>query len=278
MEDSLHPNRILVGAEAPWAFEVMRRLYQPLLANGCKLIETDINTAELAKHACNAFLALKVSYANALARICERADADVVAVTDVMGADPRIGPSFLQAGLGYGGSCFPKDLLAFDRLSSKAGYEFPLLREISRINEEALVAAVDKIREGLWNLDDKRVALLGLSFKPGTDDVRFAPALALARMLISEGAEVVGYDPQAMPHAKEEVAELEVAPDPYEAASGAHCLVVCTEWREFLEIDLTRLKTVMAYPFVVDGRNLFDPNTMRDAGFTYYPTGRPQVE
>jgi UDPglucose 6-dehydrogenase len=278
VEDSLHPDRILVGAEAPWVFEVMRRVYQPLLANGCRLIETDINTAELAKHACNAFLALKVSFANALARICERADADVVAVADVMGADARIGRSFLHAGLGYGGSCFPKDLQAFDRLSSKLGYDFPLLREIARINDEAVTATVEKIREGLWNLEDKRVALLGLSFKPGTDDIRFAPALALARLLIAEGAAVVGYDPQGMANAKEDLGELEVAPDPYEAAAGAHCVVLCTEWPEFLELDLDRLRSLMAYPLVVDGRNVFDPDVMRVAGFTYYPTGRARVE
>jgi UDPglucose 6-dehydrogenase len=278
VEDSLHPDRILVGAETPWAFEVMRRVYQPLLDDGCRLIETDINTAELAKHACNAFLALKVSFANALARICERADADVVAVADVMGADARIGRSFLQAGLGYGGSCFPKDLQAFDRLAGKVGYDFPMLREIARINDEAIVATVEKVREALWNLDDKRVALLGLSFKPETDDVRFAPALALARVLISEGAHVVGYDPQAMANAKDDLPELEVASDPYEAASGAHCVVLCTEWPEFLELDLDRLREAMSYPLVVDGRNIFDSGTMKAAGFTYYPTGRPHVE
>lgn len=277
VHDSLHPDRILVGAESPWVFQVMRRLYDPLIRDGGRLIETDINTAELAKHACNAFLALKVSYANALARICERAGADVVAVADVMGADPRIGRHFLDAGLGYGGSCFPKDIQAFERLSSRLGYDFTLLREVARVNEETLDAALEKVREGLWNLEDKRVALFGLSFKPGTDDVRFAPAVALGRRLIQEGAQVVGYDPQAMSNAKEELPELQTASDPYEAARDAHCAVICTEWPEFADLDLERLKGVMAYPFVVDGRNLLDPGVMRDAGFAYSPTGRPAV-
>jgi UDPglucose 6-dehydrogenase len=277
VEDSLHPDRILVGAESPWAFGVMRELYRPLIDNGCRVIETDINTAELAKHACNAFLALKISYANALARVCELAGADVVAVAEVMGSDPRIGPSFLQAGLGYGGSCFPKDLQAFDALATRLGYDFSLLREIARINDEALEAIVQKIRDGLWNIEDKTVALFGLAFKPETDDVRFAPALALARRLMDEGARVVGYDPQAMANAKEEMSDLEVASDPWEAARGAHCVVLCTEWSEFQELDLSALKEEMTTPFIVDGRNLFRAEDMRALGFTYSPTGRPLV-
>jgi UDPglucose 6-dehydrogenase len=277
VEDALRPHRILVGAEASWAFEVMRDLYRPLLQQGCRLIETDIATAELAKHACNAFLALKISYANALARLCERAGADVVAVAEVMGSDPRIGPEFLRAGLGYGGYCFPKDLQAFERLASRFHYDFPLLREIARINDEALEATLEKVREGVWNLEGKRVAVLGLSFKPGTDDVRFSPAVALARRLLAEGATVVGYDPQALANAKEELPELEVAGDPYEAAAGAHCLVVATDWPAFRALDLARLRAAMTYPLVVDGRNLFDPGEMRAAGFSYYPTGRPPV-
>ncbi|MDH5225582.1 MAG: UDP-glucose/GDP-mannose dehydrogenase family protein, partial [Actinomycetota bacterium] len=191
LQDAMHPERILVGAASESAFAVMRRLYEPFTAAGSRLIETDIRTAELAKHACNAFLALKISYANALARLCERADADVVAVTEVMGADSRIGPAFLNAGLGYGGYCFPKDLVAFDHLATSVGYDFAMLREVERVNDEAVDATVDKIRDALWNLDDKRVALLGLAFKPGTDDVRIAPALVLAERLRALGATVV---------------------------------------------------------------------------------------
>jgi UDPglucose 6-dehydrogenase len=277
IRDTLEPDRILVGTETASAIDVMRRIYEPLTRRGIPLIETDLMTAELAKHACNAFLALKVSFANAMARICERAGADVVSVADIMGADPRIGRAFLDAGLGYGGFCFPKDLAAFDRLVERLGANLPLLREIARINEEAVEATAEKVKEALWNLEDKRVALLGLAFKPDTDDVRFAPALALARLLQSQGAHVVGYDPKAAASAKGELPELEVVPDPYDAAAGADCVVLCTEWDEFRALDLGRLKGAMAHPLVIDGRNLFDPETMRKLGFTYYPTGRPPV-
>jgi UDPglucose 6-dehydrogenase len=255
----------------------MRRLYEPLIRDGAKLIETDIETAELAKHASNAFLALKVSYANALARVCELAGADVTAVADVMGSDPRIGRAFLDAGLGWGGYCFPKDLQAFDRLSSRLGYDFGLLREVERINDEAIDAAVEKIRDALWNLEDKRVALLGLSFKPRTDDVRLSPALSLARRLIAEGAATVGYDPEAGANAKSEVPDLEVAPSVYDALDGAHCMVVCTDWDEFRSIDLPRARELLAHPIVVDGRNMFDPQVMRAHGFVYYGTGRAHL-
>jgi UDPglucose 6-dehydrogenase len=278
VEDSLRPDRILVGAGSAEAFDAMRRLYAPLVEAGARLIETDIATAELAKHACNAFLSLKISFANALARVCELAGADVVTVADVMGHDPRIGRAFLDAGLGFGGYCFPKDLQAFERLAHRLGYEFPLLAEAARINDEAVQAAVAKVRDGLWNLEGKRVALLGLAFKAGTDDVRLSPALAVARRLASDGAEVVGFDPRAGANARAEMPGLEVAPDPYRAAAGAHALVVCTDWPEFRALDLPRLRSRMAYPLVVDGRNLFDPAEMVAAGFVYHPTGRPKAE
>ncbi len=277
VRDAVHPDRVLVGAESEWAFEAMRQLYAPVVAGGCRLIETDIRTAEMAKYATNTFLALKISFVNALARLCERSGADVVAVAEVMGADPRIGDAFLGAGIGYGGSCFPKDLVAFERLAVGLGYEFPLLREIARINDEALEAMVDKVRQALWVLEDKRVGLLGLSFKAGTDDVRFSPALALARRLLEEGARVVGFDPVASANAKADVPELEIAADPYDAAAEADCLVLCTAWEEFRRLDLARLKTVMVHPVMVDGRNAFDPDEMRAAGWAYYPTGRPPV-
>ncbi|HEV2756094.1 MAG TPA: UDP-glucose/GDP-mannose dehydrogenase family protein [Actinomycetota bacterium] len=276
IHDSLHPDRILVGSETDWAFGVMRGVYAPWIDEGYRYIETDVATAELAKHASNAFLALKISFANALARICERAGADVLAIADIMGSDARIGRSFLNAGLGYGGSCFPKDLLAFERLAQDLGYDFPILREVARINEEALDATVDKIVDALWNLEDKRVALLGLSFKPGTDDLRFAPALGLARRLLDRGASVVGYDPVVSDAAVAEVPDLEIADDPYGAAAGAHCVVLCTEWDEFAEIDLAKLKDSLARPIFVDGRNLFAPDQMAEHGFVYYATGRPR--
>jgi UDPglucose 6-dehydrogenase len=277
IRDSLQPERILVGAEDRWAFAVMRRIYEPLTRKGCRLIETDIATAELAKHASNAFLALKISFANALARLAERAGGDVVAVAEVMGSDPRIGRAYLDAGLGFGGSCFHKDLLAFQRVAEELGVYFPLPGEVIRLNEEAIQAAAEKVREALWNVEGKRVALLGLAFKPDTDDVRFAPSLALGRLLLAQGAHVLGYDPKAGANAKAELPELEISVDPYEAAAGADCVVLCTEWDEFRTLDLRRLKDSMAHPLIVDGRNLFDPETMRRYGFTYYPTGRPPV-
>ena len=274
VEDSLNPDRILIGVEAEWAADVMRRLYAPLTDKGAPLIETNIDTAELSKHACNAFLAMKISYINALARLCEKANADVSAVAEVMGADERIGPSFLRAGLGWGGYCFPKDIQAFEHLANRLGYDFPLLREVERINTEAVDAAVDKIRDLLWNLEGKRIALWGLAFKPGTDDVRFAPPLNLARRLLEEEATIVGYDPEASHNAKNELPEIEIASDPYEAVNGAHCLVMCTEWDEFKGVDLGKVKELLAYPIVVDGRNFFDYDEMNELGFTYYPTGR----
>ena len=277
IEDSMRPDRILIGADSPRAFSTMREVYAPLIERGHLLIETDIATAELAKHACNAFLALKISYANALARLCEQSGADVVAVADIMGSDPRIGRAFLNAGLGYGGYCFPKDLAAFERLAARSGYSFPLLREVERINGEAVEATLEKIQDALWNLEGKSVGLLGLSFKPDTDDVRFSPALTLARKLVGEGADVTGYDPQASSAAKSEVPELHVCTDAYEVAAGAHCLVICTDWDEFMDLDLGRLRDVMRYPVVVDARNLFEPTAMRRLGFAYYPTGRPAV-
>jgi UDPglucose 6-dehydrogenase len=277
IRDSLEPDRILVGAESPEAFAVMRDIYAPLIEQGAKFIETNIETAELSKHACNAFLALKISYMNALARMCERSGGDVDSVAEVMGSDERIGRSFLNAGMGYGGYCFPKDLQAFERLASRLGYDFTLLKEVERINDEAVTATAEKIVDVLWNLDGKKITLLGLSFKPDTDDVRFAPALALGRKLEAEGALVVGYDPQAMANAKSELPELEVASDPYTAASGSHCLVLCTEWAEFKTLDLDRLKQAMAYPLIVDGRNMFEPEEMEKHGFSYYPTGRSPI-
>jgi UDPglucose 6-dehydrogenase len=275
--DSLDPARVLVGADSSLAFECMRRLYKPILQRGSRLIETDIATAELSKHACNAFLSLKISFANALARICERSATDVMAVTEVMGSDPRIGRAFLNPGLGYGGYCFPKDLQAFHRLSHRLGYDFPLLQEVARINDEAVEAVAEKVQDALWNLEGKRIGLLGLSFKPGTDDIRLAPALQLARRLLDEGARVVGYDPMALENVRHELPELEPAQSAYHAAEGAHCVVVCTEWDEIGSLDLQRLKRVMAYPVVIDGRNVFDPRAMRAAGFVYYPSGRPPV-
>ncbi|MGH2755754.1 MAG: UDP-glucose dehydrogenase family protein [Actinomycetota bacterium] len=278
VEDSMEPERILIGGSSDHAFVAMRELYEPILKNGGELIETDVATAELSKHACNAFLALKISYANALARICERAGADVEAVTNVMGSDSRIGHAFLNAGLGYGGYCFPKDIVAFERLAESLGYEFPLLGEVARINAEAIDSMMEKIVEALWNMEGKRVALLGLSFKPGTDDTRFSPALALAEKIVASGAEVIGYDPAAAAAAKRDMPALEIATSAYEAVRDAHCVVLCTEWPEFLGLDLVKVRGLLRYPIFIDGRNLFDPADMEKAGLAYQATGRPVTE
>ncbi len=275
IDDAMEPERILVGADSEWAFQAMREVYDHWIRQGCRYIETDLATAELAKHASNGFLALKISYINALARLCERANADVTKVAEAMRSDSRIGEYFLDAGLGYGGSCFPKDLQAFSHLARQLGYDFSLLDEITKINNEAVEATLDKILDALWNLEDKRIALIGLSFKPETDDVRFAPALTIAKRLVEQGATVVGYDPQAGRTAKAELPEIEIAPNPYEAAEHAHCLVLCTEWEEFRNLDLKKLREIMEYPVVVDGRNAFDPDEMERLGFSIYPMGRP---
>jgi UDPglucose 6-dehydrogenase len=256
---------------------VLHRVYQPLIAAGARYHATDVHTAELAKHACNAFLAMKVSFANGLARVCEASGADVVAIADIMGSDPRIGREFLDAGLGWGGYCFPKDLAAFRAQSSKLGYRFRMLEEIEALNDEALDSAVHKVKDALWNLEHKRVLLLGLAFKAGTDDVRESPALRLARRLMEGGACVVGCDPRAGVRAAAALPGLEVADDLYAAAVGAECIVICTDWPEYRDLDLVRLKGIVDVPIIVDCRNLLDIDEVAQSGFTYIPTGRPAV-
>jgi UDPglucose 6-dehydrogenase len=277
IEDSLKPDRILVGSDSPAALRTMKDLYEPMIRDGAEWVETDLATAELAKHACNAFLAMKISFANAMARLCELAGADVEKVTEAMGSDPRIGPAFLKAGIGYGGYCFPKDLAAFENLAGRLGYDFGLLREVAKINDEAVEAALRKIEDALWNLEEKRVAVLGLSFKAGTDDIRLSPSLRLVRLLIDRGAHVVGFDPRAGERAKAEIPEMELADGLYTALEGAHCAVIATEWPEFSEIDLARANETMRFPILVDGRNMLEPAAAAAAGLTYIPTGRPAV-
>jgi UDPglucose 6-dehydrogenase len=275
VRDSLHPERILIGADSEHGAQAMRAVYSPMLNEGVPLIETDVTTAELAKHACNAYLAMKISYANALARLCERLGADVNAVVDVMGADPRIGPAFLGVGLGYGGYCFPKDVAAFRALARRTGYDFALLDEVARINDEAVDAVVDRVKDLAWNLATKRVAVLGLSFKPGTDDVRLSPAMTFVDRLRGAGAEVVGYDPQAAAEASREAPELTIAADEYEAIAGAHIVVAATAWPEFTSLDWTRARDVMADRVVVDACGGLDESAVIHAGLEYHAVGRP---
>ena len=275
IRDSLQPERILVGSDSADALAVMRELYEPFIAQGALWLEMDVATAELAKHACNAFLSMKISFANAMARLCELVGGDVEKVAEAMGSDHRIGREFLAAGLGYGGYCFPKDLAAFEKLASRLGYDFGLLREVARINDEAVQSTFKKIEDALWNLEEKRVALLGLSFKGGTDDTRLSPSLRLAQLLIEQGVEVVGYDPQAGANAKADVPQIQVAPDVATALEGAHCAVIATDWPEFADLDLKHAHGTMAFPIIVDARNMLDPTEAAEAGFTYIPTGRP---
>jgi len=275
VQDTLRPDRIVVGSDDPGGFEAMRKLYGPLVGLGIPLIETDARTAELSKLASNAFLATKISFANALGRVAELTGADVVRITEVMGADMRIGPAFLRAGLGFGGYCLPKDTQTLERIAERAGYDFGLLRAVMLVNEDAVAAVAAKVEEAVWNLEGKRIALLGLAFKSGTDDVRSSPALILARRFADEGAVVVGHDPMAAAEARAAIPELEVADDPYEAITGAHCVVICTEWPEYRELDLDRVCELAAYPIVVDGRNVLDPDRAEIAGLTYLPVGRP---
>jgi UDPglucose 6-dehydrogenase len=274
LEDTLRPDRLVVGSEDARSFAVLRELYAPILAAGHPMIETDPRTAELSKLASNAFLATKISFANALARVSELANADVDGVTAIMGADPRIGSAFLGAGMGFGGYCLPKDIVTLERVAGRLGYDFGMLREAVHVNQEALSAVTRKVEEAVWNLEGKKVALLGVAFKPGTDDVRGAPALALACALRDEGVVVSAYDPMAAAAAAAEDPGLEMADDAYTAADGADCVVICTEWPEFTALDLDRLRSVMRQPAIVDGRNHLDAETVSAAGFQYFPVGR----
>jgi UDPglucose 6-dehydrogenase len=240
---------------------------------------TDINSAELIKHAANSFLALKISYINALSAICEASGADVERVADGIGADRRIGRGFLNAGLGYGGSCFPKDLAAFIAISDELGTPFHLLKEVQRINRAQRERFVKKIRETLWVLRDKRIAVWGLTFKPDTDDVRSSVALDLINDLLREGADVLAYDPKGMDKVREwNLAKGVILVDSaLEAVRDAEALVIATEWKEFEAIDLPEVQKLMHTPIVFDGRNLFNPATMKGLGFRYYAIGRGDI-
>jgi nucleotide sugar dehydrogenase len=272
--DLLEPDRIVIGSNSERALAIMKRVYEPFMA---PIMVTDINSAELIKHAANSFLALKISYINALSAICEASGADIEKVADGIGADKRIGRSFLNAGLGYGGSCFPKDIAAFIAISEQIGEPFQLLREVQRINQYQRERFLKRLRDTLWVLKEKRIAVWGLTFKPDTDDVRSSVAVDLVNDLLREGAQVTAYDPKG----NERVQELNLCPGVHlansalEAVQDAEALVLATEWPDFGNVDLTEVRRRMHTPIVFDGRNLFDPATMRDLGFQYYGIGRP---
>jgi UDPglucose 6-dehydrogenase len=275
--DLMKPDRIVIGGNSDRALALMQKVYEPFVA---PVLVTDINSAELIKHAANSFLALKISYINALAEICENSGADVLKVAEGIGADKRIGRDFLSAGLGYGGSCFPKDIAAFIAISEQLGIPFNLLKEVQCINARQLDRFLDAIREALWVLKDKKLAVWGLAFKPNTDDVRSSVAMSLVERLVAEGADVTAYDPKAMDKARDlpVTGKIKLAASALEAARGAEALIIATEWREFASVDLAELREVMRTPLIFDGRNLIDPVAAADFGFQYRGIGRGVVE
>ncbi|NUN93383.1 MAG: UDP-glucose/GDP-mannose dehydrogenase family protein [Verrucomicrobiae bacterium] len=272
IEDLMNPDRIVIGVMSPRPAPLLRELYAPFACPN--FIVTDINSAELIKHASNSFLALKISYANALAEICEKSGANIEEVVNGMGFDKRIGRAFLNAGPGYGGSCFPKDIAAFIKIADQLGCDFRLLREVQKINASALDRCYQKLRQELWVLKGKTVGILGLAFKPNTDDIRQSPAISLASRLLAEGVRLRAYDPKAMEKAREVLREAIFGSNPYEVAEGCDALLFMTEWDEFRGLDLARLRAAMLHPFVLDARNLFDPAAMASAGIRYRSVGR----
>jgi UDPglucose 6-dehydrogenase len=271
LQDFMNPDRVVIGAHDRSVAEQVAKLYEPLDA---PILITDIYTAEMIKYASNAFLATRISFINEIARIAERVGADVKVVADGMGLDRRIGPSFLEAGIGYGGSCFPKDVKALAAIAEKYDYHPELLTAVMEINRDQRGLVVAKLKECLGPLADKSVGLLGLAFKPNTDDMREAPSLDIARVLLALGAEVRAYDPAAVEKARSILPEIQYKADAYATARGADALVVVTEWNEFRQLDLARVKGLMKNPVLVDGRNIYDPVRMRDLGFTYRGIGR----
>jgi UDPglucose 6-dehydrogenase len=288
--DFLHPDRIVVGVEDEIAERQLKEIYAPVLegkfncpvhAPACPAgpppawLVTTINSAELIKHASNSFLALKISYANMVADLAERLGADIGEVTHAMGMDSRIGPSFLNAGLGFGGFCLPKDLQAFVHLAERSGVDFTLLKEAEKINRRRMDHFVDKIRRALWVIRGKKIGVLGLAFKPNTDDIRFAPAIDLIQLLVADGACVRAYDPEAMEKARTVLPKVEFTASAYDAAQGAEAILIATEWEQFRGLDWERIRDSMARPLVLDGRNMLSPAEMKTRGFEYFSIGRP---
>ena len=276
--DFFYPDRIVIGVESERAEKILKDIYATIKT---RIIVTDINTAELIKHASNSFLAVKISFINAVSRICDLAGADVEKIALAMGLDKRIGKEFLRAGIGYGGFCFPKDVEAFAYISKKVGYDFGLLKEVKAINEAQRHNFVEKVKEHLWILRDKKIAIFGLSFKPDTDDMRFAPSVDIVKAFIREGSYLYLYDPQSMAEAKKifsasgrRTGKVKFCKDSYQAVKDCDCLCLLTEWDEFKKIDLKRVKKLMNYPLIADGRNMFDRGKLVDAGFDYIGMGK----
>jgi len=274
VSDFMNPDRIVVGVRSKKAEKILREVYKPLKA---RIIVTDTNSAELIKHASNSFLATKISFANALSQICDTVGADVLKVVEGMGYDKRIGREFLSAGVGYGGSCFPKDVDAFVRLSEKVGYDFALLREVRNINESQKKLFLKLIEDNMWILKNKTIGILGLAFKPNTDDMRSAPSLDIIKELQKEGAKIKAYDPQAMGKAKKIFSGIKFCKDAYDVCKGADCLIVLTEWDEFEKLNFKKIRQLMNNPLLFDGRNLFNKKEMKKIGFEYYGVGTNSI-
>ncbi len=290
--DFLYPDRVVIGGDSERAVELVQSIYKrledgsyysdltdvpppPEFPGSTCIIRTSAASAELIKHASNAFLAMKISFINAVASVCESVGANVNQVVHGVGSDARIGPRFLNPGIGYGGSCFPKDVMAFRAVARENGYDFRLLDEVMNINEEQRQRFLRKVRSALWTLRGKKLGVLGLAFKGGTDDIRESPALFIAQALLQEGCKIVAYDPAAMERTQEVMTSgIKFAESAYDAAAGSDALLILTEWEEFANLDLDRLKTSLHYPIVIDGRNLYDPDVMAAHGFTYYSVGR----
>ena len=272
IKDFMNPDRVVLGVETRKAAEILRALYAPLKA---PIVVTDIRSAEIIKHAANSFLAMKISFINAISNVCDRIGADVSEVAKGIGLDKRIGEKFLNAGIGFGGFCFPKDLSAFIRISEKAGYDFGLLKEVEKVNAAQKLALIKKVENIIWNLPGKTVSVLSLAFKPDTDDLRYAPALDVIEMLREQGVKVKVYDPIAMDKAKSILKKsVTFCKDAYDAAKGSDCLIIATEWSEFKELDLRKIKKLMKQHVIVDGRNIYDPAEVKKSGFTYMGMGR----
>ncbi|AEI45244.1 TuaD [Paenibacillus mucilaginosus KNP414] len=276
IKDTLNPDRIIIGSDSPKAQEQITRLHQPLTDN---IIITDIRSAEMIKYASNAFLATKISFINEIANICEKVGADVTKVAVGMGYDKRIGSSFLQAGIGYGGSCFPKDTGALIQIAGNVNYEFKLLKAVVDVNTDQRFNVIAKLKESLGDLKDRTIGIWGLAFKPNTDDIRDAPAIDIVEALVAAGARIRVYDPIAMPNFKRVVqhASIEWCDEPYEVATGCDAVCLLTEWDEFKNVDLIQAEALMKQPILIDGRNVFSKEQIEKTNFSYYSVGRPSM-
>ncbi|MBU4457635.1 MAG: UDP-glucose/GDP-mannose dehydrogenase family protein [Candidatus Omnitrophica bacterium] len=271
VEDFMHPDRIVIGVQSNKAKKILSELYKSIET---EVVVTDIKSAELIKHASNSFLAAKISFINSVANVCERTGADITKVAHGMGLDQRIGKGFLEAGIGYGGSCFPKDVDAFMHISGKLGYDFGMLKTARKVNEEQKALFVRKIEEALWIVKGKTIGVLGLAFKPNTDDMRSAPSVDIINCLKEGGARIKVYDPQAMKNARSILKGVTFCKDPYETARASDAIAIVTEWHEFRVMDLRRIKKLMRNSLIIDGRNIFDPERMQRLGFRYVSMGR----